>query len=337
MKKLGKLILAVLTLALVVSFAACKVPEEVKPGTATEAADSSTPAPTEEPAPADPLLGNWKMVPADYVPGTDVGETLELIFEKDNKLQIKAGGEIAPYTWTREDDTVTFNYPGSSQAFKILENTADKLVLAEINNGEYDEANKYIFILKQLPAGKLSKDDLLGNWELVDDNNPGTSFMQLMANGYGEFHNAGDCFDFFTWTFEHDELRINVKTRGYGAYFYVTLEGNVLYLDNTNSYVYEYTKNITGARAVNAITKDQLVGMWDDKDGKTNQFNADGTGIMAGSKFRWDLFGDVIELTFEEVYDGEKQEYSYYYITAISGNMLILDDEYDIYYYTRSN
>ena len=335
MKKISKLILAVLTLAMIASFAACKTGDIVLPDPATDKVDN-TPEPTAEPVPVDPLVGNWKMVPENYEAGMDVGETTELVFKNDNTLQIKSGGGMNPYTWTRADDTVTMSVPGWSETYKILENTEDKLVLQQIIDGELVADQKYHFILKELPAGKLSKDDLLGRWDYVDYNNPGTFSVQFMANGYGEFHTVGDRFDFFEWTFENDELRIYVYTRSYGAYFYVSFEGDVMYLDNTGGNVEEYTKNITGARAINAVTKDQLVGLWDDKDGKTSQLNADGTGLLSGYKCRWDLFGDVIKLTFEEEYNGETEEYSYYYIVAISGNTLIMNDEYDVYYYTRS-
>ncbi|MBO5077746.1 MAG: hypothetical protein J5584_09155 [Clostridia bacterium] len=337
MKKLEKIILVVLALVLLVSFAACKTANNETPGTATEAVDNNTPAPTEEPVPADPLVNNWKMVPNDYEPGMELEESLELIIENDGTLYFKSAGEVVRYTWQRTDDTISFTSLWSDpETFKIIENTADKLVLSQ--ETDYGETYKYTFIVKQLPVGKLSKNDLIGRWDYVTDSSSDGYWMQFRDNGYGEMFYGGQYFDFFSWTLENDELRVFFKTGNMRApYFYISIEGDKLLLDNRyDGNVYAYAKNITGARAMNAVSKDQLVGMWDGSDGTANQFNADGTGIYGGYKCRWDLFGDVIELTFEEVNNGETEVFSYYYIIAISGDTLIMDDKYEVLNYTRS-
>ncbi|MBR0158476.1 MAG: lipocalin family protein [Clostridia bacterium] len=316
MNKIRKIILAVLTLALVFALAACTFGGGGS-GTATKRPDT----PTEEPA--DPLAGIWAMLETDSETGEESESGVYYVFEKDGAAAIKGGGNMYPFTWSRADDKIIVTTDDGDEVVRIIELTDEKL---ELKLPDEDETIK--FVRKQpRTAQKVDRDELIDRWDYVDNYYEG-AYLQFYADGYGE--SFGDKIELFSWTLEGDELRVYFIESDNSYYSYISISGDKLTMDNEVYEPNELVRNTKEARTVNKINKDDLLGSWD-MSGNPLAFNKDGTGSVGGSDFRWNLFGDVLQLCFEK--DGE--DYFEHYYTAAEGNTLTLTDGNSSYEFTR--
>ena len=323
MTKTRRVLLAVLTLALVVSLAACNILH--LPETATGSIDDNTP--TDDPTPADPIVGEWKLVPDDE----NDDDILELVLEKSGQGFSKSRGELYVFAWTRSEELLIVNDEEGEFKIKILELTDDKLVLLPGEDGEYDENDK-MTLARKAPRdpGDMSKDKLLGKWKMDYDNNHIS--IQFNADGYGEMITDWDGLCIFHWKLTGDELRVFIEGSVDDAfYYYVSVKGDKLTMDNEYDEPDVLTRDAKGARAVANVNKDDLVGKWESSL-ISLQFNADGTGIVNDSDCLWSIHGDMVTIIFDS------DMYSYaFFIAELNGDSLSLDDKYEEpFYFTRS-
>ena len=326
MKKYLRGILVLLTLAMVVSLAACKPGSDNKPGAATGSIDDNTP--TEEPVPADPIIGEWQRVPDDE----DDDEAMELVFEKSGEGFSKAGGDLYAFEWTRTEDTMTVTDVEGDYEIRILELTDDKLVLLPVEEGEYGEDDK-LTLERKAPRdpGDMSKDKLIGKWDQHTDAQ--NCSFQFNADGYGEAIDDWNGLCFFRWTLTGDELRIFIEgSIGEAYYYYVSVSGDKLTMDNEFDEPGELTRNANGARVSANVNKDDLAGKWDSSIASL-QFNADGTGTVSGSDCSWSVHGDVLIIVIDP---GLYSSVLFFVVEEVNGTSLALSDKIDEpFYFTR--